>query len=154
MAMSRREVVALGASLAAAQLTACTTIPPTGRSDTYPLWRVQKGRSVVYLFGDGASTGATWSSPRIERALATSAAFWKETPNYTEADRATYAARGVDPKQPLAAWLTPSQQEKVSAAAADAGIAYARLAPLKPWLAAVVLDSGLRCKDASSIVGH
>lgn len=152
MAVSRRQLVILGCSLAAAQLAACTSAAPPGRADTYPLWRVQKGRSVVYLFGDGGSTGATWSSPRIEQALANSAVFWKETPNYTEADRAAYAARGVDPKRPLASWLTPTQREKVSTAAVDAGVPYARLAPLKPWLAAVVLAQayGARAPATSS----
>ena len=149
MAMSRRELVVLGASLAAAQ-TACMTASPADSLDTYPLWRVQKGQSVVYLFADGGTTDVAWPSPRIERALAESVAFWKETPDYTEADQAAYAARGVDPERPLAAWLTPSQLEKVSAAAADAGVPYTRLERLKPWLAAVVLQQAYAAKKAAA----
>ncbi len=149
MAMSRRELVVLGASLAAAQ-TACMTASPADSLDTYPLWRVQKGQSVVYLFADGGTTDVAWPSPRIERALAESVAFWKETPDYTEADQAAYAARGVDPERPLATWLTPSQLEKVSAAAADAGVPYTRLERLKPWLAAVVLQQAYAAKKSAA----
>jgi hypothetical protein len=121
-------------------------VAPTDTLDTYPLWRVQKGRSVVYLFADGGTTEVAWPSQRIERALAESVAFWKETPNYTEADQAAYAARGVDPQRPLATWLTPSQREKVAVAASDAGVPYTRLERLKPWLAAVVLQQAYAAK--------
>lgn len=145
MTMSRRELIVLGASFAAVQ-TACTMVAPTDTLDTYPLWRVQKGRSVVYLFADGGTTEVAWPSQRIERALAESVAFWKETPNYTEADQAAYAARGVDPQRPLATWLTPSQREKVAVAASDAGVPYTRLERLKPWLAAVVLQQAYAAK--------
>lgn len=135
----------LGASLAAMQ-AACTTAAPSDNLDTYPLWRVQMGGSSVYLFADGGTTEVAWPSLRIEKALAESVEFWKETPDYTEADRAAYAARGVDPQRPLATWLTPSQLEKVSVAAADAGIPYARLERLKPWLAALVLQQAYAAK--------
>ncbi|OYX50979.1 MAG: hypothetical protein B7Y90_02665 [Alphaproteobacteria bacterium 32-64-14] len=150
MAMSRRELIVLGASLAAAQ-TACTTTTPISGLDTYPLWRVQKDRSVVYLFADGGTTEVAWPSLRVEKALAESVVFWKETPDYTEADRAAYATRGVDPQRPLATWLTPSQLEKVSVAAADAGVAYTRLEPLKPWLAAVVLQQAYAARKAPAL---
>lgn len=148
--MSRRELIVLGAALAATQ-AACTTSAPTDSLDTYPLWRVRRGRSTVYLFADGGTTEVAWPSQRIEKALADSVEFWKETPDYTEADRAAYAARGVDPQRPLATWLTPSQLEKVSAAAMDAGIPYARLERLKPWLAAVVLQQAYAAKKPAAL---
>ena len=142
MTLSKRSFMAGAVSGAVSLVPGCAGWPGTaGESlDTYPLWRVQRGHAAVYLFGDGGTTAVAWPSTRIEQALAESAVFWKETPDYTEADRAAYAARGVDPQRPLATWLTPSQIEKVSAAAAEAGVPHARLERLKPWLAAVVLQ--------------
>jgi len=152
MNISKRSFLTGAMSTGAGLVPGCSAGPsaPAGSADTYPLWRVRKGRSVVYLFGDGGTTEVAWPSARIERALAESVAFWKETPDYTEADRATYAARGVDPQRPLATWLTPSQLEKVTTAAAEAGVPYMRLERLKPWLAAVVLQQAYAARKPAA----
>lgn len=137
MTSTRRGLLAAGGALLAAGAMA----PSLARAetDTYPLWVVRKGGAEVFLFGDGGATGPTWTSPRIEAAFDKSAVFWKETPTPKPEDRGKYVAAGVDPARPLATWLTADQKARVTAAAQTAGITYAAIGALKPWLASIVL---------------
>lgn len=144
MPATRRTLLAAGAILAAA--------PGLGAAaaDTYPLWVVRKGRAQVFLFGDGGAPGPTWGSPRVEAAFDASSVFWKETPPVRAEDRPKYVAAGVDRARPLSTWLTQEQKAAVAAAAQTAGVPYASLEPLKPWLASVVLANSLGQKRPST----
>ena len=133
MHWTRRGLLAAGAVCAAPSLARADV-------DAYPCWEVRKAGARVYLFGDGGSVTDPWSSPRIETAFDRSAVFWKETPDGSP-DRTKAIAAGVDRARPLSTWLTPEQKDRVAAAAPDAGITYATLEPLKPWLASVVLSN-------------
>jgi uncharacterized protein YbaP (TraB family) len=135
MDCTRRGLLAAGGLGAAAP-----SIFRAKTTDTYPLWEVRRGAARVYLFGDGGSVTDPWTSPRILAAFDRSAVFWKETPDGTP-NREKAIAAGVDHARPLSTWLTPEQKDRVAAAAARAGITYAALEPLKPWLASVVLSN-------------
>ena len=145
MIWSRRGFLAAGA------MAAAPSLGWAAGSDTYPFWEVRKGDAVVYLFGDGGAVTDPWSSPRILAAFDRSAVFWKETPDGSP-DRDRAIAAGVDHARPLSTWLTAAQKDRIAAAAADAGITYGALEPLKPWLASVVLANSYAQHKAAAPV--
>jgi hypothetical protein len=98
----------------------------------------------VLLFGDSGPLRAPWTSARFVAALNESAVFWKETPDAGPGANALFMAKGIDLARPLATWLTPDQRARVAAAAASVGLAPVLLDRLRPWLAAVFLDSSFR----------
>jgi hypothetical protein len=134
MQWTRRSL--LGAGLAAAPWLAAAA----DDADRYPLWTVGGGGARVFLFGDCGSVSDPWRSPRIERAFAESAVFWKETPDPGPGDLAGFLAAGVDPKRPLSTWLTTDQRLRVAQFAEAVGSTYARFEPFKPWFAAQALN--------------
>ena len=138
MVWTRRGLIAAGAVFAAT--------PALARA--YPaeaaLWEVRDGRAKVFLFGDSGPLRSPWRSARFEAALNESAVFWKETPAAGPGANALFMAKGIDPARPLSTWLTPSDRARVAAAAVSVGLAPVLLERLRPWLAAVFLDSSFR----------
>jgi uncharacterized protein YbaP (TraB family) len=132
-------------SLLAAGVIAAT---PPALAWAYPadaaLWVVREGSAKVFLFGDGGPLRAPWTSARFEAALNESAVFWKETPDPGPNANALFLAKGIDPARPLSTWLTPKDRERVATAAVTVGLGYPLLERLRPWLAAVFLDSSFR----------
>ncbi|HTX48215.1 MAG TPA: TraB/GumN family protein [Caulobacteraceae bacterium] len=108
-------------------------------ADRYPLWRLSSGRASIFLFGDCGSAANPWRSARVLRAFNAAAVFWKETPQIGAADAQLFLARGVDPGRPLSSWLTTDQRQRVAAAMALVGGAYADIEHYEPWLAAADL---------------
>jgi uncharacterized protein len=107
------------------------------------LWEVRHGKAKVFLFGDSGPLRAPWRSGRIEAALKESAVLWKEVPDNGGLFTALQAlVAGVDLSEPLSAWLTPKERDRVAAAAAASGVAPYTIAFCKPWLAAQFLESG------------
>ncbi len=138
MVWTRRGLIAAGAVFAAT--------PALARA--YPaeaaLWEVRDGRAKVFLFGDSGPLRSPWRSARFEAALNESAVFWKETPDSGPGANALFMAKGIDPARPLSTWLTPNDRARVAAAAVSVGLAPVLLERLRPWLAAVFLDSSFR----------
>ena len=97
--------------------------------------------ATVFLFGDNPAHRAPWRSARVEAPLNASAVFWKETPEAGPGAAALFFAKGVDPTHPLSSWLSPKERARVTAAAAEVGLSDSTLERLRPWLAAVFLDS-------------
>jgi hypothetical protein len=108
------------------------------------MWEVRDGPAKVFLFGDSGPLRTPWRSARFDAALNESAVVWKETPDAGPGADALFLAKGIDPARPLSAWLTPKDRARVAAAAATVGLAPALLERLRPWLAAVFLDSSFR----------
>jgi uncharacterized protein YbaP (TraB family) len=138
MAWTRRSLLAAGAIRAAAPSLAWA----------YPaeaaLWEVRDGHAKVYLFGDSGPLRSPWRSARFDAALNESAVFWKETPDPGPGANALFMAKGIDPARPLSTWLIPEDRARVAAAAVSVGLAPVLLEGLRPWLAAVFLDSSFR----------
>jgi uncharacterized protein YbaP (TraB family) len=138
MAWTRRGLIVAGVVLTAAPAVAWA----------YPaeaaLWVMRQGHAKVFLFGDSGPLRAPWTSPRFEAALGESAVFWKETPDPGPGANALFLAKGINPARPLATWLTPEERTRVAAAAVSVGLAPVLLERLRPWLAAVFLDSSFR----------
>ena len=104
------------------------------------LWEVREAGARVMLFGDNPAQTTPWRSERIEAAVGSSAAFWRETPPGKPGDTALFLAKGIDAARPLPSWLTPAQQSRASAAADALGLGIDALQRLRPWLAAVLLE--------------
>jgi uncharacterized protein YbaP (TraB family) len=138
MAWTRRGLIGAGAVLAATPAVAWA------RPAEAPLWEVRGGGARVFLFADSGPLRAPWTSPHFAAALSESAVFWKETPDPGPGANALFIAKGIDPARPLATWLTPAQRARVAAAAVSVGLAPVLLDRLRPWLAAVFLDSSFR----------
>jgi hypothetical protein len=138
MACTRRGLIAAGAALAAAPAVAWAHPAEAA------MWEVRDGRAKVFLFGDSGPLRAPWTSARFVAALDESTVFWKETPDPGPGANALFLAKGIDPARPLATWLAPAQRARVAAAAASVGLAPVLLDRLRPWLAAVFLDSSFR----------
>jgi uncharacterized protein YbaP (TraB family) len=137
-AWTRRGLLAAGA--VGAVTPAMAWAQPAGPA----LWVVRDGPAKVYLFGDSGPLRAPWTSARFIAALNESALLWKETPDPGPGANALFMAKGIDPSRPLASWLTPTERARVDAAAANVGLAPVLLQRLRPWLAAVFLDSSFR----------
>jgi uncharacterized protein YbaP (TraB family) len=150
MTWTRRGILVAGAIAATAPSLARAERQAGAEADHQPLWLIRKGEAKVYLTGDGGSVTNPWRSARIEAAFDESAAFWKETPDPTPADRAKYVAKGVDRTRPLSSWLTPPEQARIAAAAQTAGISFAAIEPLLPWLAAIVLSSAYAQREKAA----
>lgn len=149
MQFSRRALIAGGLALAAAPVPALAK----AKGDTQPLWLVRKGRARVYIYGNAGSPTPHWSAPRVEAAFAESAVFWKETPDQRPEDRNKFLRPGVDPAKPLTAWLTPAQRQTVEQACQEAGVTFASIAPVKPWLAAFSLTEAFGRRRAATTPG-
>jgi uncharacterized protein YbaP (TraB family) len=138
MAWTRRSLLAAGAISAAAPALA------RGYPAEAALWEVRDGRAKVFLFGDSGPLRSPWRSARVDAALNESAVFWKETPDAGPGANALFMAKGIEPARPLSIWLTPEDRARVAAAAVSVGLAPVLLERLRPWLAAVFLDSSFR----------
>lgn len=108
------------------------------------LWRVQRGESVIYLFGTVhlLPSDSTWRTPPLERALAASRSL---TIELTDDDDVTMQALvlqyGLDPAHPLSGLLTPAENTTLTEAAQTAGVPGGAntLQLMRPWLAAITL---------------
>lgn len=123
------------------------------------LWMARSATATVYLFGTIHTLRGDrpWQSPKIKQALADSDTLWLET---TEAsDPAALAPLlqrfGIDPAHPLSTKLTPNERRRLEAAANAPGMpTMARLEPMRPWLAGVMLaDAQLEAAGYSSSQG-
>ena len=137
-AWTRRSVLAAGA-IGAATPSLALAYPADAA-----MWVARDGPAKIYLFGDGGPLRASWTSSRFEAALNESTVFWKETPDAGPEANRLFMAKGIDPARPLSTWLTLLGQARVAAAAETVGLGYPLLQRLRPWLAAVFLDSSFR----------
>jgi uncharacterized protein len=129
-------------------------------------WMVERGSSRVYLLGVREAKDGSWLTPKITRAFADSSEFWLETPPHLEKNEQTPPAPAQQPAAPagnsedrddalarelgrdlkrnLFDVLGPRLALRTKACADEYGIAYERLAPLRPWRAYYVINDGFR----------
>lgn len=134
MDWNRRGILAAGLASGAVSTLAWAKEPNAA------LWEVRRGRSKVFLFGDGGPLRKPWRSARIEAALEESAVLWKEVPANGPWSALRVLGAGIDPLEPLSSWLTPREQDRVAAAVAKTGASAFWLRLCAPWLAAQFLE--------------
>lgn len=125
-------------------------------------WAVRDGDSTVYLFGTAhvARPDAQWRTPALDAAIKSSSTLWLEIQN--SEDKAATAGivqkLGLDPAQPLAGKLSPAQNQKLDLVLSQFSFPAAKVAPMRPWLAALTLSmlplakAGLDPKAGADVV--
>ncbi len=109
------------------------------------LWKVQGPHATVWLFGTIhlLKPDTAWRDSAVDQALKASQALYLEVPNIDDQanNRAVVLKYGVDPKHPLSTRLDPLQRAALIKVLADYNVPEAQLEPLRPWLAATVVES-------------
>lgn len=108
------------------------------------LWVARSATATVYLFGTihTLKGDRPWESIKIEKALAASGTLWLETTEAGDPSALVPLLQkfGIDPAHPLSTKLTPTERKRLAAVANAPGMpTMARLDPMRPWLAAVML---------------
>jgi hypothetical protein len=113
------------------------------------LWKVNSDRAVLYLFGSIhlLPPNVDWHSPAIETALKSADVFVFEAPLGDEGVRETQdfvRANGMLPAdKSLPAQLDPKARHEYLSAMAATHLSPETVAHLRPWLAAIVLETRL-----------
>ncbi|MBH0236709.1 TraB/GumN family protein [Methylobrevis albus] len=105
------------------------------------LWKVESEHARVYLFGTmhALPPEADWRSPAIDAAFAESESIIFEIDIGRDSGVTAMAFHGTSPDLPLSRRLNPDDLRRVQKAAADWGVDFTTLEPLRPWLAAFTL---------------
>ena len=109
------------------------------------IWRVQSGKSTVYLFGSIhiLPVGFSWTTPTIEQAMTKSDLFVFEVPVDDAAiaeERGFIRQNGLLPaRRSLRGLLNSNQFEAYSSVMRRAGLIEAQFERYRPWLASLVL---------------
>lgn len=109
------------------------------------LWVVTSGGATIHLFGTvhALKRAADWETPKIAAAFAQSQELWLEIedPNPL-ALKPLMTELGVDRAHPLSTKLTAADVTRLDTAAKSAGLpGEAALEPLRPWAAALTLET-------------
>jgi uncharacterized protein YbaP (TraB family) len=140
--MRRRLISTIVACLAWAGLALPAAAEP-------PIWVVKDKDSTIYLFGTihMLPKGTEWRTPKIDKALNESSELYLEI-----ADVTSFVAQGVaailmlrfglSPSKPLSSRLTAEQYKDLDKAAQAAGFDAQSLNPMRPWLAAMMIQTG------------
>jgi uncharacterized protein YbaP (TraB family) len=75
----------------------------------------------------------------VERRLESCDEFWQEVPDIGPEGQSLAIRYGIAANQPLEAWLTQDDSQRVRSTAQANGVSEETLTPLRPWLAAQVL---------------
>ncbi|BBE74438.1 TraB/GumN family protein [Oharaeibacter diazotrophicus] len=132
------------AALAASFFTA--TAAPASAAP--PLWVLSDEDSTVYLFGTLHATKPDdpWWTPEIAGALARSHSLWLESESES-GDGGLVRRLGLSPDEPLAARLDPDLLEAAANVALAYGIPFARIDPMRPWLATATIGAAAVRRD-------
>jgi uncharacterized protein len=132
----------------ACSLAACLVLVGPARAEP-ALWLIQDQDSRIYLFGTVhiLPPDTQWRSPRIDAAIADASELWLEIPNITSIGAQIVAAvavlsQGFSFKHPLSTRLTPEQFASLDKAAEPLGYTARDLNVMRPWLAALLLQTG------------
>ncbi|RZA30304.1 MAG: TraB/GumN family protein [Lysobacteraceae bacterium] len=110
------------------------------------LWVIRDADSTLYLFGTihMLKPGTAWGSDKVDAAFDSASELWLEVvdPNDQSELAPLFQQYGVRPGQPLSSWLTPDEQARMDRAARAGGMEPARIDPLRPWFAAVLIATG------------
>lgn len=113
------------------------------------MWVVKDKDSTIYLLGTihMLPKGTEWRTPKIDKALDESSELYLEI-----ADVSSFVAQGVaailmlrfglSPSKPLSSRLTADQYKELDKAARSAGFDAQSLNPMRPWLAAMMIQTG------------
>ncbi|HEV7122619.1 MAG TPA: TraB/GumN family protein [Rhodanobacter sp.] len=117
---------------------------PVGAIAAPALWVVTDAHATIYLFGTVhlLPNDTAWRFPALEAALAKSRTLYIEITDDDPANMATLVLEyGVDLAHPLADRLDAAQRQRLTTAAAQAGVpgGMRTLNMMRPWLAALTL---------------
>src|ERR1043165_1761494 len=108
------------------------------------MWIVRDADSTIYLIGTMhlLKHDAEWKAEKAKKTLHQAQELWLEIADFDdEAAAAPLVAKlGADPQHPLSTKLNQAQRAKLDKITTAYKIPSATLEPLRPWLAAVVLD--------------
>jgi uncharacterized protein YbaP (TraB family) len=109
------------------------------------MWVIKDSDSTIYLIGTLhlLKHDSEWKSEKVKKTVGESTELWLEVAdleNQTEL-QLLIAKHGMDLGKPLSKKLNPPQRKKLAKIAATYGIPAARLEPMQPWLAAVLLGT-------------
>lgn len=138
--LSLRLIVIVVASLWAAQTVSAEPQPAPA------LWKIENGEATVHLFGTIhlMTPQVPWFTPRLRAVFAAADTLVLEvapdqlTPEVTQPLMAKYGA--YPPGETLGGNIPPALYANVMAEARKVGLREQALAPLRPWLAGVVLS--------------
>ena len=106
------------------------------------LWKIQRGDSIVYLFGTVhvLPKDTQWHYAALDNALKTSDALYVELVDDDQATMQPLVMQyGIDAAHPLSSELDSGDERRLQAAAQTAGLPPQALDVMKPWLAALTL---------------
>ncbi len=111
------------------------------------LWVLRDADSTVYLFGTihFLRPDMDWRTAQVSAALAEAQSIVLEVADPT--DQAAVAPLiqqyGMSPERPLSSLLTPDEFQRLGHAAETLGASAARMNPMRPWLAGVMLSGAI-----------
>lgn len=109
-----------------------------------PAWSVQRDDANVFLFGVRPGARDTgWITDAIAAAMAACDEFWRETPPEEEFTSSPLLAElGLSPEVPLSDRLDDATRKRLDAVTEALSIDRAALEPLRPWVAAQLVQQG------------
>ncbi|MBC3875552.1 TraB/GumN family protein [Undibacterium flavidum] len=146
-ALSRRQVLKAMAAFSAAAGFELSGLVSAAEKEaigtkSWPLWKVEKAGHTVYLMGQTPPRATAWSDTRIESLVKICGTIWTETNRiHRQNPKALALKYGLDPKKPLSEWLSAADLTRVKQAAELAKLPLEMIAPLRPWLAASMIES-------------
>jgi uncharacterized protein YbaP (TraB family) len=107
------------------------------------MWVIKDADSTIYLIGTLhlLKHDAEWNAEKVKKTVKESTELWLETTDFDDQDALAplMVKFGLDPEHPLSTRLNEEQKKKLEKLTSTYGIPPAKLEPLRPWLAAVVL---------------
>jgi len=107
------------------------------------MWVIKDADSTIYLIGTLhlLKHDAEWNAEKVKKTVKESTELWLETTDFDDQDALAplMVKFGLDPEHPLSTKLNEEQKKKLEKLTSTYGIPPAKLEPLRPWLAAVVL---------------
>lgn len=115
------------------------------------LWMARNDHATVFLFGTvhALRPEAHWDTPQLDAALAQSRELWLEIekPDDQAAALPLILELGFDPDHPLSKLLDPADAARLREAAKGLPLGAGALEPMRPWLAATVLQVQTLTRD-------
>lgn len=110
------------------------------------LYAVRDSDSTMYLYGTVhvRPRDTDWGDEDVRHALASAEEIWTEIEISPAADQRTQALAAelgrAPADRPLSSWLTPEENERLTALTQRLGIPRADLEPMQPWMAGLTLS--------------
>jgi uncharacterized protein YbaP (TraB family) len=109
------------------------------------MWVIRDNDSTIYLIGTLhlLKHDSEWNSEKVRKTVGESTELWLEIADLDNqaGAQALIAKHGMDSDKPLSKKLNEAQRKKLAKIATTYGFPAAKLEPMQPWLAAVLLGT-------------